>query len=86
MNLLEKNKMDRLMAYINNVADKLAEDAGFGGRHDDGGAQNLRDQVRFYTMGQRGLMPADWFKYKEDFERTEDPEYAKYLELKQKFE
>lgn len=54
--------------------------AGLNGRGIDG-ADELEDQVRFYTYGQHGALPPEWEKY----EHRLDPEYETYLRLKEKF-
>lgn len=63
-------------------ADNKAEDAGFGGRMDDGGASSLREQVAFYKAGMNNIIPKEWLKYEEIL----DPEYSEYIRLKNKFE
>lgn len=85
MKLNDVNLKD-LYKYINNVADNKELDAGMGGRHDDGGARILRQQISFYQMGRNGTIPSDWERYANELKNEKDPEYAKYLELKKKFE
>lgn len=82
----DENKLDKFQSYICKIADDLAISAGYGGRMDDGGSQQLRDQVRFYNMGRGGVLPTEWINYKKDFEKTIDVEYDEYVRLKKKFE
>ena len=39
------------------------------------------ENIQYYLMGASGQIPPDWKKY----EKFLDPEYHKYLELKEKF-
>lgn len=80
------SELDKFFDYLNKVADGKELSAGMGGRRDDGGAGNLRNQVAYYKMGSLNVMPYIWEKYVKEYEAKTDPEYAKYLELKNKFE
>lgn len=73
--------IEQLIAVILKAAAQAREDAGYGGRHDDGGASRLEDQVKFYNYGRAGAIPAEWKPYAKHL----DPDYQKYLELKKKF-
>lgn len=86
MDLNDKQLVNKLFKYIKNLADDKELDAGMGGFHHDGGASRLRSEVQFYQMGMNKVIPPQWKDYVKDIVRKDDPEYVKYLELKQKFE
>ena len=67
-------------------AEKRRNDAGYGGRMDDGGASALKEQVEYYLAGMNGEIPENWQKYVKEIKILSDPEYANYIRLKQKFE
>ena len=77
-----KTDIKKIMDLILKDADKKAEDAGYSGRMDDGGASRLRDQVKFYQLGMNDQIPNDWKKYVKET----DPEFSEYIRLKNKFE
>lgn len=77
-----KIQIEKIIELVLKDADQRAEDAGFGGRMDDGGASRLRDQVAFYKAGMNNILPNEWLKYEEKL----DPEYSEYIRLKNKFE
>jgi hypothetical protein len=63
------------------AAKKTRDDAGYSGRHDDGGASRMEAEVLFYKYGRNGTIPPEWKKYEVEL----DPEYEQYQRLKQKF-
>lgn len=78
---MNEDDIKKLTEIILKNAKRCEEDAGFGGRMDDGGAQRLRDQVKFFMYGYEMITPPEWKSYQVQL----DPEYEKYLELKKKF-
>ena len=72
----------KVMELVLEDAHNKAEDAGFGGRMDDGGASVMRSQVEFYRAGLNKTIPTEWNKYV----KMTDPEFSEYIRLKQKFE
>jgi len=77
--------IEKVIAAVLAEARKVREDAGYGGRMDDGGASKLEDQVNYYRYGMTRTLPPDWGTFAEQVEREEDPEYAEYLRLQKKF-
>jgi hypothetical protein len=75
------SKIERLIAVILNAAESARQDAGYGGRWDDGGASRMEDQVKFYRYGQQGVVPPEW----KEHEKLLDPEYQEYVRLQGKF-
>ena len=79
--MADKEQIEKLKRVILDDAGRKRDDAGHGGRMDDGGASRLEDQVRFFTLGQQGDIPVEWREY----EKYLDPEWAEYERLKKKF-
>lgn len=72
---------DKIIALVLNDASSKRNDAGYGGRMDDGGASRLEDQVKFFQYGLACKLPTEWEGYK----KLLDPEYVEYVRLKRKF-
>lgn len=79
--LLEKAKNLYLKA-----ADNAEQNAGFSGLMSDGGASVMRKQVKAFMDGLDQVVPDFLAPYVTQIVRESDPEYAKYLELKKRFE
>lgn len=67
--------------------------AGHNGEMGDNGAEELRKMVTAYRAGWTGQVPQGWKSYYDEAvaklklkDKQQDPEYQKYLELKQRFE
>jgi len=75
----------KVMELIKLEATKKAEDAGYQGSLNDGGASILRNQVNFYTAGMNGTIPEEWKKYVKESLKISDPEYSEYIRLKEKY-
>jgi hypothetical protein len=75
-------EIEQIIEAVLDEATKRSASSGYSGEMNDGGANELRMQVRFYRHGQRGSIPIEW-----SFARKVlDPEYQTYLNLKKKFE
>lgn len=74
--------LDEVIKLVLKSAAKAREDAGYGGRHDDGGAKDIEDQVKFYNYGLARQIPPEWQEFANQF----DSEYAEYQRLKKKFD
>lgn len=81
MSIANRELIDKVMALVLKDAENKKLDAGYSGRWDDGGANRLEEQVKFFKLGMAGTLPPDWDKYKREL----DPEYVEYLRLKRKF-
>lgn len=55
--------IEQIMDFVLKGAENAREDAGYGGRWDDGGASRLEDQVKFYKMGMKNEIPKDWERF-----------------------
>lgn len=82
----------KLVNHIKDVVAKAAhrarEDAGYGGRHDDGGASRSLERLKFWLDGIEYTKTGKTVVYKTiatDFERATDPDYQTYLRLQEKF-
>lgn len=74
--------IEDLKQAVLDEAESRRLNAGYAGRMDDGGARLLKDQVKYYSLGQMGKIPEEWMK----FATKLDPEYELYQRLKNKFE
>lgn len=82
----------KLTNHIKDVVAKAAhqarEDAGYGGRHDDGGAGQKLNCLKYWLDGIEYAKTGKTEVYKTiatDFERSTDPDYQTYLRLQEKF-
>jgi hypothetical protein len=75
----------KIFTLITADANKRREDAGYGGRVDDGGASLLETGVYFYKLGMEKRLPEEWESYFQQATNEADPEYAEYTRLKKKF-
>jgi argininosuccinate synthase len=73
------------IAYVRQVAHEKRQSAGYNGEWNDGGAQALEDVADAFKAGLAGNVPAALAKHHSEFTKVNDPDYAKYLELKAKF-
>ena len=77
--------INEFLEFLRRKATKLQDDAGYNGRHDDGGASHIRDMIDVYIAGMSQQLPENWKRYYEEFQKEGDPEYQEYLRLKNKF-
>lgn len=82
----------KLINHIKDVVAKAAhqarEDAGYGGRHDDGGSGQKLERLKYWLDGIEYVKTGKTEVYKTiatDFERATDPDYQTYLRLQKKF-
>jgi hypothetical protein len=85
--------MQMTQEFLNYVSGRLRseaynarENAGWSGSYGDGGASSIESSIEMYEKGFRKEIPEGWKEYLEDFEKSKDPEYSKYIQLKNKFE
>ena len=71
--------------YVLLQAQKKRADSGYSGSMHDGGAGDLERQVETYIAGLSQTIPANWLKYQQEYNRINDPEFAKYKELAERF-
>lgn len=79
--------------FIQHLCDKAKRDednAAWGGRQDDGGANHLRELICAYVSGRDGNVPAFWIAELKTFTerhcREGDPDYVEYQRLKKNME
>jgi hypothetical protein len=85
--------IEYLKDEIEKKAHMAANDAGYGGRHDDGGAVYMRNEISIYAMALNKEIPSKWKPYLVEFtfknNLDKDPEYrdeyAEFLRLRDKF-
>jgi len=83
-------KIEKALLAIEVEYEGRRQAAGMGGRHDDGGYREKMQQLEYFKDGIRferaGIVP-DWLADAvHEVEIKEDPEYAEYQRLKEKFE
>lgn len=83
---MDKSSLDKIIALIRRDAEDRRTGAEFSGRWDDGGAECLLDQIKFFNYGRSGTIPHEWEKYRVQAQKEADGEYQDYLRLKDKFE
>lgn len=69
---------------ITRAAEK-ALDAGYSGAHHDGGARRLVSELKAWCRGLDGELPEEFREDCVTITKEEDPEYAEYLRLREKF-
>lgn len=77
-----KVDIEAVKGLVLEEATNKEKNASYSGTMGDGGGDRLREQVRFYQMGQNGEIPDEW---KQQVEQL-DPEWKEFQRLKQKFE
>jgi hypothetical protein len=81
------NPHRQLLEWLMQYAQIKRADAGYGGEmNSDYGARALEEQVEVFIAAMQGSLPSVWDRYIKIRAKDHDPEYAKYLELKSKFE
>jgi hypothetical protein len=73
------------MGFLLRKAERLESDAAHGGCEHDGGASHLRELVSVWVACVDGYFPEVFCKYQKEYHLANDPDYAKYLELKKRF-
>lgn len=68
------------------AADDVERNAAYGGAMHDGGASRMRAEAIAYEDGLERTIPSFLEPFIKEVNRQEDPDYAKFLELKKKFE
>ncbi len=68
------------------AAEDMRQNAGFSGSMHDDGAGALEDAIEAYVAGLNKEVPKGLKDLHKKFERSSDPKYAQYLELKKQFE
>ena len=71
---------------LNTEADRDEHAAGMQGESGDRGASEIRDQIRFYIMGQEGKFPDTWDNWMKSKKTVESKDYQEFLKLRNKFE
>lgn len=80
--------LNLLREAVRKSAKAARDDAGYGGRHDDGGASRMEEQLRYFEDGMTFAMTGKSQMYGvtlEKLKRENDPEYKEFLRLKEKF-
>jgi len=60
--------------------------ATYSGKSHDGGKNELLKQIECFQAGLNRKTPECWNAFTKQYNKENDPEYKKYLELKKKFE
>lgn len=87
---MNKQYLEPFLESLVKEANKLREDAGYGGHHHDGGAAALLAQVETFRAGLSNQIPViwetRWNEFVREYKKKIDPEYNEYQRLKLKFE
>lgn len=78
------NLLVQIASKVRMEAHNNKEDAGYGGRMDDGGSSAMLSSLKMYQDGFNQIVPEGWEKYIKEIEQNKDPEYQEYLELQRK--
>ncbi len=79
------DEQKRTIELARSSANVAAENAGFDGRHDDGGASRLREIVNAWEAGLAGRVPESLREFALRASRELDPEWSEYNRLARKF-
>lgn len=79
-------EIELALARYRKEADEAELSAGYSGEMSDGGADRMRQQADAFEAGLKGIVPDFLKDILLQVQRENDSEYAKYLELKKKFE
>ena len=74
-------EMELIMKEVLRQASDAQLNASLNGSRHDGGASELREQVKFYRAGMNMEMPREW----DVFVLKTDPDYEKWKKLNKKF-
>lgn len=74
-----------MAAIVRREGETMRENAGYGGRMDDGGGGTLIAQAEAFLAGLDRRLPASWQRYAAQATTEADPEYATYRRLRAKF-
>jgi hypothetical protein len=74
-----------LMEY-RQEAKRVEDNAGYSGMMTDGGSLRMMEKADAYEAGLKGEIPEFLKPFIKKIRCEKDPEYVKYLELKQRFE
>lgn len=86
-NIME-NKMkvtEEFIRFLRDVAHQRGLTAAYNGSHTDGGERELLTQIDLYIEGFNQTFPSIWENWAKEFARENDPEFAEYRRLKEKF-
>ena len=76
---------EQFFEHLQGEANRKRQNASFSGEMGDGGALRIENEMEIYKAGIAGSIPYIWENSYKAFSQTKDPEYEKYLELKEKF-
>lgn len=58
--------IDEVIFNIRHTAERRRKNAGMDGSWGDGGASRLLEQVHFYEMGRKGMIPPEWREFTQE--------------------
>jgi hypothetical protein len=83
----KQNKVTpQFVEFLRRTVEQKRLDAGYSGSWGDNGASDLEVQIEIYFHGMVNSFPHQWDDYYKAYMKETDPEYEKYLELKERFE
>lgn len=84
-----KDKLEIIKKSVEDAANKLKEDAALSGSLGDGGAYQMKERLKYFVDGYNFATTGKTVMYNSVVsfhEKMNDPEYAEFLRLKEKFE
>lgn len=86
MSKMTKELLVQLAAVVRREAKRRGDNAGYGGRMDDGGQRAMEESIAMYEAGFSQEIPKEYQPYVDNIIKERDPEYLDYLRLQKKFE
>lgn len=89
MALNQQTYTEYICKTIRESAEKVKREAALFGERGDGGAHEMLNKLKYWTDGIRFCYTGESEVYGhliKEYDNERDPEYQKYLELKERFE
>jgi hypothetical protein len=85
MKVYNRDQIDSFLKFIANKAEEIQNSDRYGGYHGPSEGDRLIRDIRAYEAGTWGKIPEQWDKLVKEWARENDPEYAEFKRLKEKF-
>lgn len=83
---LSDGEFAKVIERVLEDAERREQDAAFGGEHHDGGASRMRSEVEMFRSGMNRQLPPEWLPVVRQIRQEDNPEWAEYQRLRDKFE
>lgn len=80
--------VNAVISQMISIAEAKKQSAAYGGERSDGGAGLILNEVMVFEAGWAHILPSGstWKQAAKEVAIQTDPDYARYLQLKEKFE